>query len=170
MAETIVLIGPPAVGKSTVGASLARRLGVPFSDVDQLIEDREQRAISEIFASDGEGGFRAIELDVTLAALDAGGVVALGGGAVTNASLRAALRGHHVIWLRASVQEAVQRVGETTTRPLLVGDVAGSWTRLAQQREPLYAEVATVVVDTDHRTPAQVAHIVLGKLGLQEVK
>ena len=64
-----------------------------------------------------------------------------------------------MIWLRASVREAVQRVGATTTRPLLVGDVADRWTRLAQEREPLYAEVATMVVDTDHRTPAQVAHI-----------
>ena len=105
MAETIVLIGPPAVGKSTVGANLARRLGVPFIDVDQLIEDREQRAISEIFATDGESLFRAMELDATLAALEGGGVIALGGGAVTNATLRAALRGHRVIWLRASVPE-----------------------------------------------------------------
>lgn len=170
MAETIVLIGPPAVGKSTVGANLARRLGVPFVDVDQLIEDREQRAISEIFASDGEAGFRAIELAVTLAALEGGGVIALGGGAVTNPTLRAALWGHRVIWLRASVREAVRRVGETTTRPLLVGDVADRWTKLAQEREPLYAEVATMVVDTDHLTPAQVAHSVIDRLSLQEAK
>ena len=170
MAETIVLIGPPAVGTSTVGANLARRLGVPFIDVDQLIEDREQRAISEIFATDGESRFRAIELDATLAALEGGGVIALGGGAVTNPTLRAALWGLRVVWLRASVREAVRRVGETTTRPLLVGDVADRWTRLAQEREPLYAEVATMVVDTDHRTPAQVARSVLDRLSLQEVK
>ena len=170
MAETIVLIGPPAVGKSTVGANLARRLGVPFIDVDQLIEDREQRAISEIFATDGESLFRAMELDATLAALEGGGVIALGGGAVTNATLRAALRGHRVIWLRASVREAVQRVGATTTRPLLVGDVADRWTRLAQEREPLYAEVATMVGDTHPRTPAQDARTLLDRLSLQEVK
>ena len=115
MAETIVLIGPPAVGKSTVGANLARRLGVPFIDVDQLIEDREQRAISEIFATDGESLFRAMELDATLAALEGGGVIALGGGAVTNATLRAALRGHRVIWLRASPESIsqVSRIAET---------------------------------------------------------
>lgn len=165
---TIVLVGPPAVGKSTVGAVLARKLGVEFIDVDQLIERREQRPISQIFAAGGEAHFRQLELDVTREALRMPGVVALGGGAVANAQLRAALAGHRVVWLRASVREAVMRVGQTTTRPLLVGDVAGNWARLADQREPLYAEVASLVVDTDRRTPAQVARAVMAQLNLPE--
>lgn len=166
-APTIVLVGPPAVGKTTVGGVLARRLGVSFCDVDQVIEQQQGRSIARIFAELGEAAFRQLELDATLSALDAGGVVALGGGAVTNARLRAALAGHHVVWLRANVTQAVLRVGNSTTRPLLAGDVEGNWTRLASQRAPWYAEVATVVVDTDRRTPRQVAHRVIDQLKLR---
>lgn len=165
----VILVGPPAVGKSTVGAVLAKRLGQGFIDVDQRIEEEQGTAITEIFASQGEPGFRAIELATTLAALDEGGVIALGGGAVTNPALRAALAGRPVVWLRASVHEAVQRVGDTTTRPLLAGDVAGRWRSLAAAREPLYAEVATIIVDTDRRTPAQVARRIMQELELQGV-
>lgn len=167
---TIVLVGPPAVGKSTVGAVLARKLGVRFVDVDQMIEAREERPISAIFATDGEACFRAIELDATLTALGEGGVVALGGGAVTNPQLRAALAGHHVVWLRASQGEAVRRVGNTRTRPLLAGDVAGNWSRLATEREPHYAEVASITIETDRRTPAQIARLVIERLNLQEAR
>ncbi|MDO5684435.1 MAG: shikimate kinase [Propionibacteriaceae bacterium] len=170
MPDAIILVGPPAVGKTTVGAALARQLGLEFVDVDLLIEAREGRPISEIFATEGEPGFRSKELAATLEALDGGGVVALGGGAVTNPQLRAALVGRQVVWLRASVREAVKRVGQTTTRPLLVGDVAGKWSDLAASREPLYAEVATIEVSTDHRTPAQVAREVIRALADEEAR
>lgn len=161
-----MLVGAPAVGKSTVGQLLARLLDVEFIDVDALIEQRERRTIAEIFAADGEPGFRAIELDATAAALAAGGVVALGGGAVSNPAVRAALSGHRVVWLRASLQSAVRRVGDSTTRPLLTGDVAGQWSKLAAERAPWYAQVATAMVDTDRGDPAQIAHTVLTELNL----
>lgn len=169
MPDAIVLVGPPAVGKSTVGAVLARKLAADFTDVDQMIEDGEGRPITEIFATEGEAAFRELELAATLEALANGGVVALGGGAVTNPAVRAALHGYRVVWLRATVREAVQRVGTTTNRPLLAGDVAGRWSRLAEARELLYAEVATLAVDTDRRTPAQVARTVIAGLNLAEV-
>lgn len=165
---SIVLVGPPAVGKSTVGAILARRLGCGFTDVDELIEESQQRPISEIFATQGEAHFRELEYEATMGALDCGGVVALGGGAVTNPRLRTGLAGHNVVWLRASASEAVLRVGDTTTRPLLHGDVRAKWDRLASEREPLYAEVATVVVDTDRRAPSKVARLIIEELGLEE--
>ncbi len=164
----IVLVGPPAVGKSTVGAALATRLGIGFCDVDEVIEAEQGRAITEIFAELGEPGFRRLELDATLAALSAGGVVALGGGAVTNAALRSALEAHQVIWLRTTAQEAVRRVGASTTRPLLNGDVAGNWTRLAAQRAPLYQQVATVAVDTAGRSPTGIVDEIIGLLAIQE--
>jgi len=165
-----VLVGAPAVGKSTVGHALARLLGIQFTDVDSLIEQREQRTIPEIFAADGEPGFRAVELEATLAALSSGGVVALGGGAVTNPAVRSALAGHRVVWLRASLQSAVRRVGESTNRPLLTGDVAGQWAKLLAERAHWYAEVATVVVDTDRHTPNQIAHTVISELNLQAAR
>ena len=165
----VVLVGPPAVGKSTVGALLAGRLGVSFCDVDTVIERQQDRPITEIFAELGEPAFRRLELEATLAALAAGGVLALGGGAVTNAQLRAALAGHRVVWLRTTVHEAVRRVGGSTTRPLLTGDVAGNWKRLASQRAPHYEEVATIVVDTAGRTPAPVAAEIVDQLTSQEL-
>ncbi|MGI5951141.1 MAG: shikimate kinase [Brooklawnia sp.] len=160
----IVLIGLPAVGKSTVGAIVARRLGLRFVDVDALIETQAGRPITEIFATDGEAGFRALELAATVSALTDGGVIALGGGAVTNPALRQALAGHRVLWLRASERVAVQRVGHSDIRPLLRGDVAGKWRALAAAREPLYAQVATLVIETDGRTPGQVAQQVIAQL------
>ncbi|MFB9619010.1 shikimate kinase [Brooklawnia cerclae] len=156
-ARTIVLVGAPAVGKSTVGVLLARHLGVPFTDVDERIEAHAGRSIRRIFAAEGEAGFRRRELETTLEAIACPGVVALGGGAVTNDQLRESLRPHHVVWLRVGVDEAVSRAGESTMRPLLVGDVAGKWLALATQREPLYAEVATTTFDTDGLTPSEVA-------------
>lgn len=160
----IVLVGLPAVGKSTVGAIVARRLGLRFVDVDALIEAEAGLPITEIFATRGEAGFRTLELAATVSALADGGVIALGGGAVTNPALRQVLAGHRVLWLRASERAAVQRVGDSETRPLLKGDVAGKWRALAAAREPLYAQVASLVVDTDGRTPGQVAHQVIAQL------
>ncbi|WIY83893.1 shikimate kinase [Propionimicrobium sp. PCR01-08-3] len=152
----IVLVGPPAVGKSTVGALLAAQLGVRFCDVDKAIERAERRPITEIFAERGEVGFRQLEFDATLAALEAGGVVALGGGAVTNTGLRTMLADYPVVWLRATVREAVRRVGASTTRPLLNGDVAGNWKKLVAGRRHYYEQVATLAVDTAGRSPGQV--------------
>ncbi|WP_341728750.1 shikimate kinase [Brooklawnia sp.] len=166
----IVLVGPPAAGKSTVGALLAGRLGVKFCDVDNVIEAQQNRPVTEIFAELGEPAFRSLELDATLAALESGGVVALGGGAVTNARLRAALAGHPVIWLRATVHEAVRRVGASTTRPLLSGDVAGNWRRLVNERAPYYEQVATIVVDTAGRSPAKVAAQITSQLTTQGLR
>lgn len=155
--RTIVLVGAPAVGKTTVGALLAQCLGMPFVDVDARIEARKGRSIGELFASGGEAAFRRCELEATLEAIARPGVVALGGGAVTNDRLRASLRPHDVIWLRASPDEAVARATASTDRPLLAGDIAGKWMALATRREPLYAEVATITFDTDGLSPSQIS-------------
>jgi shikimate kinase len=85
-------------------------------------------------------------------ALDEGtGVVSLGGGAVLSADTREALAGHRVVWLKVSVADAVRRVGMNTARPLLLGNVRGTLSALLEQRNPLYEEVATDVVDTSGR-------------------
>lgn len=93
-----VLVGPPGAGKTTIGRKLARRLDVEFRDSDQLIEVRRGLSIPEIFASDGEAGFREIEQEIVgemLAGFD--GVLSLGGGAVLSAVTRERLRGTRVI-------------------------------------------------------------------------
>lgn len=78
---TVVLIGPPGAGKSTVGARLAQKLGTEFVDTDALVEQTDGRTISDIFVEDGEPAFRRMEADAVARALDGVGVVALGGGA-----------------------------------------------------------------------------------------
>jgi shikimate kinase len=153
----IVLVGAPGSGKSTVGAVLAEQLGVAFTDVDSVIVERVGKPVAEIFADDGEAAFRAVEEQMTAELLDGSGVLALGGGAVLSPQTRAALRGRRVVWLRVGLAAAVKRVGLDTARPLLLGNVRGRLLALLNERAALYAEVASEVVDTDERTPAEVA-------------
>jgi shikimate kinase len=161
----VVLVGPPGAGKTTVGGLLAGRLGVVFRDVDQDIEAGAGKPISEIFIDDGEATFRAMEVTAVAHALDThDGVLALGGGAVLAESTRAALRGHRVVYLRVGLADAVDRVGLNTARPLLALNPRATLRTLLAQRAPLYAEVATVTVDTDGRSPDEVVADVLAQV------
>ncbi|GAB3623166.1 shikimate kinase AroK [Mariniluteicoccus endophyticus] len=163
----IALIGAPGVGKSTVGARLAQRLGLELVDIDGLIEQREQMAIAEIFANHGEPHFRALEQDATCTVLAEPDecVVSLGGGAVMNPAIQEALRGHDVVWLEASASTAANRVGLNVARPLLIGNVRGRLAKLLAERLPVYEQVSTVRVKTDDLTPEQVCDRVLEELG-----
>jgi shikimate kinase len=157
----IVLVGAPGSGKSTVGALLAERLGVTFRDADAVIVERAGKSVAEIFTDDGEAAFRALEGQITAELLALPGVLSLGGGAVLSGATRAALRVHRVVWLRVGLTQSVKRVGLDTARPLLLGNVRGQLLRLLNERAPLYAEVATDVVDTDDTTPAQVVETIM---------
>jgi shikimate kinase len=161
MSGSIVLIGAPGSGKTTVGAMLAERLGVPFNDADAIIVERAGKSIAEIFTDDGEAAFRALEEQVTAELLELPGVLSLGGGAVLSSTTRAALRSHRVVWLRIGLSQSVKRVGLDTARPLLLGNVRGQLLKLLNERAPLYAEVATEVVDTDDTTPAEVVETIM---------
>ncbi|MFT8394900.1 shikimate kinase [Propionibacterium sp.] len=164
-AAQVVLVGPPGVGKSSVGQALAARHGLAFVDADRFLEEREGRAVTEIFASQGEAGFRALELEVTRELLERDGIVALGGGAVTNPAVRDLLSGHQVVWLDMSVEEGVRRIADSTHRPLLRGDVAGKLATLIAEREALYREVAVFRVCTDGLATHEVAAAVSEMLG-----
>jgi shikimate kinase len=155
-AAPIVLVGAPGSGKSTVGPLLAQALGVPFADVDAVLEERTGKSVAEIFADDGEPAFRALEESTTAELLRDPGVLSLGGGAVMSATTRAALRGHRVVWLQVSAATAVKRVGLNEARPLLLGNVRGRLIKLLNERTPLYAEVATEAVATDDVEPAEI--------------
>jgi shikimate kinase len=160
----IVLVGAPGSGKSTVGAILAAELGMAFTDVDAVIVERVGKPVAEIFADDGEAVFRALEEQLTEELLDRPGVLALGGGAVLSPLTRTALRGRRVVWLRVGLPAAVKRIGLDTARPLLLGNVRGRLLALLNERAPLYAEVASEVVDTDERSPAEVAEKIAASL------
>ena len=161
MIGSIVLIGAPGSGKTTVGAMLAERLGVTFNDADAVIVERAGKSIAEIFTDDGEAAFRALEEQVNAELLELPGVLSLGGGAVLSSTTRAALRSHRVVWLRIGLSQSVKRVGLDTARPLLLGNVRGQLLKLLNERAPLYAEVATEVVDTDDTTPTEVVETIM---------
>ncbi|WP_308315046.1 shikimate kinase [Streptomyces sp. C10-9-1] len=164
-APLIVLVGPMGSGKSTVGALLAERLGVPYRDTDADIVAAEGREIADIFVEDGEEHFRALERAAVRAAVaEHAGVLALGGGAVLDEGTRALLTGLPVAYLSMDVEEAVRRVGLNTARPLLAVNPRRQWRELMEARRHLYTEVARAVVATDERTPEEVAQAVLDAL------
>ena len=154
---SIVLVGVPGAGKSVVGAELAARLGVPFLDVDDRIAEVVGKPVAEIFADEGEGHFRALEEAASLELLEEGGILALGGGAVLNPRIRAALAGHDVIWLEVSAPVAARRVGLNTARPLLLGNIRARLIEQLRERTPCYREVAGTRVNTEGRTPSDIA-------------
>ncbi|MGQ0635189.1 MAG: shikimate kinase [Planctomycetaceae bacterium] len=151
----ISLIGYRGSGKSTVAAPLSARLGWSWTDADQIVEEAAGRSIGEIFASEGEAGFRRRERE-TLARLLTGDrlVLAAGGGAVLNADTRREFRAAGpVVWLRARLPTLAARIaadpGTALRRPKLAGGGAAEIAQLLAAREPLYRECATLTLDTD---------------------
>lgn len=149
----LVLIGPPHVGKTTIGKSVARRLGWSFVDTDREVV-REHGPITEIFAQHGEGRFRELELRAVSRALTRVDVViALGGGAPVQPGVTRLLEVHRpgrvVVFL--DVESAVMRgrLVHTASRPLLAEGFS-AWERLYRQREAEYRRLATHTVDTSH--------------------
>jgi shikimate kinase len=145
-------------GKSTVAALLASRWGLAVRDTDHDIEAAEGREISEIFVDDGEEHFRSLEREAVRAALtEHEGVLALGGGAVLDPGTQDRLRDQRVVFLNVGMADAVKRVGLGVGRPLLLGNVRSRVKTILDERGPVYRSVATVVVDTDGKTPEEVA-------------
>jgi shikimate kinase len=166
MAPKAVLIGLPGSGKSTIGRRLAKALDLTLLDTDAAIEERTGRTIADIFATDGEAGFRRIEEQVIRDALQShDGVLSLGGGAVTTPGVREALAGHTVVYLEISAAEGVRRTGGATVRPLLAGpDRSEKYKALMTQRVPLYRRVATFRVNTNRRNPGAVVRYIVDRL------
>lgn len=164
----IILVGPPSSGKSTIGRQLAERLGIAFIDVDEVIEQRTGKTIGDIFATDGEPAFRELETATTLEVLGdlQKRVISLGGGAVTSDMIRAALKPYRVVWLQVGIAAAAERIGLNTARPLLLGNVRGQLIKLMREREPLYAEVATISLATDHHGPDELVNSIIEQLRL----
>jgi shikimate kinase len=158
----LVLVGPPASGKTTVGTGVAEILGVPFRDTDADVEDVAGATVADLFVQHGEAHFRALEeRAVTSALATHEGVLALGGGAVTSAATRELLVAHGrqggtIVWLDVDLHSAARRVGLSRDRPILGVNPRAMLRTMLEQRAPLYGQVATATVTTAGREPADV--------------
>ncbi len=150
----IILVGLMGAGKTTVGKLLARHLDKCFYDSDHELVRRNGVTIPVIFEVEGEAGFRKREEAVIdeLSSLD-NVVLATGGGAVLSAQTRALLKSRGtVVYLRGTVEDLWQRTRHDRNRPLLqTADPKARLRELYTQRDPLYREVANVVIDTSRQ-------------------
>ncbi len=168
--KVIWLVGMMGAGKSVVGRALARKLSLPFVDSDQEIERRAGRSVSEIFARDGEAGFRQLEAEVIREIAKQPQVVALGGGAPAQPGMADELRQRGtMVYLRARLETLLARIGDARTRPLLSDLTPEARSErleaLQRGREPSYSR-AQVTIDTDENSTAVVVEKIVEKLGL----
>jgi shikimate kinase len=150
--KSIVLIGPPGSGKSTVGKALARRLKRSFFDTDSMIEERSQKKIGEIFIDQGEDEFRRIEFIVLQDVLQStGSVISLGGGAPIREQCQELIAASNVfvVYLDISLASAAPRVGFNRDRPLLLGNPRAQWQALNEARRPIYHSLASIRIQVD---------------------
>ncbi|MBI2383756.1 MAG: shikimate kinase AroK [Gammaproteobacteria bacterium] len=166
--QNIFLVGPMGAGKTTIGKRLAELLGMEFADSDHEIEVRTGVDIAYIFEKEGEAGFRKREQQAIADLTARGGLVlATGGGAVLLQENREhlAARGF-VVYLHASIEQQLHRTGRTDNRPLLqVPNRREVLEQLIAQRDPLYREVADLVLETDGRNAKQLARAIVQHLG-----
>ena len=159
MAPRIILIGPMGSGKSTIGKSLANKLSLEFRDTDSVIEQRENKSVSQIFIEDGEDAFRAIEREILQQELQASDtVLALGGGAPISTEAQSALTAtsSHVVYLDISLANVAPRIGFNRDRPLLLNNPRGQWQTLMEARRPIYEAIADTVVDVNKRSQSEI--------------
>lgn len=174
LVTSIALVGLPGSGKSTIGKLLSRRLGLPFVDSDQVIEERLGCSIRAYWEQHGEDAFRDIEQEV-LGELTQPGlsqVLATGGGSVLREVNRQRLRaGAYVVYLRTQPDQLLARVRHDRKRPLLqVDDPMERLRSLYELRDPLYREAAHLTVDTGRPSVQSLVHLVQMQLELAGIR
>ena len=164
---SLFLTGPMGAGKSTIGRQLAKQLGLPFNDSDHEIESRTGVDIPLIFELEGEAGFRKREVTVIDELTRLPNIVlATGGGAVLDPANREHLKTRgRVIYLHTSVNHQLKRTRKDRNRPLLqTGNPRKKLEELMAVRDPLYREIASIVIDTDGMRVRDVVKIIMQKL------
>ncbi|WP_370232559.1 shikimate kinase AroK [Marinobacter nauticus] len=165
--KRVVLVGPMGAGKSTIGRLLARELGYRFLDSDRIIEERCGANIPWIFDVEGEDGFRQRETSMLdELSNEVGTVLATGGGAVMRAENHGLLKKNSVVvYLKTSIDQQVERTRKDRNRPLLQNDdPEGVLRRLFAIRDPLYTELADIVMFTDRKSPRLVVRQLVNRI------
>lgn len=166
---SIIFVGLPGSGKTTIGRQLARRWGLAFVDSDHVIEQRTECSIRAFFAREGEDSFRDLEQQVIDDLTRShGGVIATGGGAVLRQANRLHMRERgQVIYLRSSPEDVFRRVRHDTARPLLqVDDPLQRLRALFEMRDPLYRDAAHFVIETGRPSVAMLVNMIVMQLEL----
>lgn len=156
--DRIFLIGFMGSGKSTIGHALEQLYSVDFADTDHYIEEKQQRKISDIFATEGEKHFRELETN-TLQSIEAG-VISTGGGIIERKENIPIMKARgKVIYLSASFEEISRRLEGDASRPLWKQDIAAR-TSLFERRVPIYEAAADYIVHTEGKTAEQIAKLI----------
>jgi len=155
----IYLIGMMGSGKSTVGKILAKKMDLPFMDLDHYIEVKSNKSISEIFKNDGEPHFRELESDALFHIENSKILVACGGGIVLNKTNRDKLRSTgKVVLLKASIPEIAKRLKDAIDRPLLQeNERLKELTKIWSERKDYYKETAHIILNTDGQSPNDIS-------------
>jgi shikimate kinase len=161
--KQVVLVGLMGSGKSTVGALVAPRTGRVFVDVDVVIAAHTGKTVRELWEQGGEVAYRHLESEAVLRVLrdPTPAVLAAPGGVVLDPVVRTELAQGFVVWLRARPSTLASRVRPGDHRPLLGDRPVETLAAMADARDDLYREVATMTVDTDDLTPQAIADIVV---------
>jgi shikimate kinase len=164
----LILVGLPGSGKSTVGRQLARRLALPFTDSDNVIEQRLGCSIRSFFEREGEAAFRDVEASVIEELCAGEGVIATGGGSILRQANRERLHAAgSVIYLRSTPEDLFRRVRHDKGRPLLqVADPVKKLRELYDERDPLYRETAHFIIETGRPSVPTLVNMVLMQLEL----
>lgn len=166
-AKNIFLIGPMGAGKTTIGRGVAKTLKMEFLDSDREIEERTGASIPLIFELEGEAGFRARE-SVVIDDLSrrTGIVLATGGGAILDPKNRNCLAARgFVIYLHAALETLFKRTARDHHRPLLqTDDPAARLAQLVKQRDPLYREIADLIIETGERAAGSVVRDIVKQI------
>ncbi len=163
----LFLVGPMGAGKTTIGKRLAQIKGMEFIDSDHEIEARTGVDIPYIFEKEGETGFRKRERDIINELTQQENIVlATGGGAILHPDNRRDLANRGiVIYLHATIEQQLERTRSSTRRPLLqVDDPRAQLEKLIQEREPLYREIADIVIETDGQQTRNLARVIADRL------
>ena len=166
--KNVILIGFMGSGKTTTGEVLSRKLGIPVSDTDAMIEKRENMSVNEIFDRYGENAFRDMETELLLSLQSdpRKRILSAGGGMPVREINRKLMKKlGTVIYLQADSQTLLERLAGDTSRPKLKGgDLFSRITSLMAQREAIYLSASSIRVRTDGKTPEEVAAEILSAL------
>ncbi|MFN3153728.1 shikimate kinase [Bremerella sp.] len=173
----LALIGYRGTGKSHVARLLARQLKWPLVDADIYVEKKAGKSITDIFADSGEPVFRDLETKALVELTDQSGqILSLGGGVILREENRKRIADHcYTVWLKASPEEIAKRLSRDAAtqarRPSLTGkSILEEIEEVLAARIPLYEQCANLTVDTQAKSPQEVADAILGQLPSSLVK